>query len=49
MAAAAARVEFRKPNPKEIELSGITPGRVQSGAEPEDLTDESGANAGEED
>ncbi|WP_248491615.1 hypothetical protein [Tsukamurella sp. PLM1] len=49
VAAAAARVEFRKPNPKEIELSGITPGRVQSGAEPEDLTDESGANAGEED
>ncbi len=38
VAAAAVRVEFRRPNPKELELSGITPGRVESGAEPEDLT-----------
>ncbi|CAM3951872.1 ribosome maturation factor RimP [Tsukamurella ocularis] len=40
VAAAAVRVEFRRPNPKEMELSGITPGRVESGAEPEDLTGE---------
>ncbi|MET9325944.1 ribosome maturation factor RimP [Tsukamurella sp. NPDC003166] len=38
VAAAAARVEFRRPDPQEMELSGITPGRVESGAEPEDLT-----------
>ncbi|ADG78330.1 Ribosome maturation factor RimP OS=Tsukamurella paurometabola (strain ATCC 8368 / DSM / CCUG 35730 / CIP 100753 / JCM 10117 / KCTC 9821 / NBRC 16120 / NCIMB 702349 / NCTC 13040) OX=521096 GN=rimP PE=3 SV=1 [Tsukamurella paurometabola] len=38
VAAAAVRVEFRKPNPKELELSGITPGRVLSGAEPVDPT-----------
>ncbi|GAA1087407.1 ribosome maturation factor RimP [Tsukamurella spumae] len=38
VAAAGVRVEFRKPNPQEMELSGITPGRVESGAEPEDLT-----------
>ncbi|MBS4101436.1 ribosome maturation factor RimP [Tsukamurella paurometabola] len=40
VAAAAVRVEFRRPNPKEMELSGIMPGRVESGAEPEDLTGE---------
>ncbi|NMD56206.1 MULTISPECIES: ribosome maturation factor RimP [Tsukamurella] len=40
VAAAAVRVEFRRPNPQEMELSGITPGRVESGAEPEDLTGE---------
>ncbi|MCS3780224.1 ribosome maturation factor RimP [Tsukamurella ocularis] len=45
VAAAAARVEFRKPNPVELELSGITPGRVLPGAEPADLT---GDDAGEE-
>lgn len=44
VAAAAVRVEFRRPNPKEMELSGITPGRVESGTEPEDLTGE-GAGA----
>ncbi|GAB3125944.1 ribosome maturation factor RimP [Tsukamurella serpentis] len=38
VAAAAMQVEFRPPNPREMELSGITPGRVQSGADPEDLT-----------
>ena len=38
VAAATVRVEFRRPNPQEMELSGITPGRVESGAEPEDLT-----------
>ncbi|GAA1017630.1 ribosome maturation factor RimP [Tsukamurella strandjordii] len=49
VAAAAARVEFRKPNPRELELSGITPGRVIPGAEPTDLTtDETGHDAGEE-
>ncbi len=38
VAAAAVRVEFRKPNPVELELSGITPGRVLPGTEPADLT-----------
>ena len=45
VAAAAVRVEFRKPNPVELELSGITPGRVLPGTEPADLT---GDDAGEE-
>lgn len=50
VAAAAVRVEFRKPNPREMELSGITPGRVESGAEPADLTgDDDGAAQRNED
>lgn len=51
VAAAVVRVEFRKPNPQEMELSGITPGRVQSGTEPVDPTDDedAGEDVGEED
>lgn len=45
VAVAGVRVEFRKPNPVELELSGITPGRVLPGTEPADLT---GDDAGEE-
>lgn len=49
VATAAARVEFRKPHPRELELSGITPGRVVPGAEPTDLTtDDTEHEAGEE-
>ncbi|TWS25167.1 ribosome maturation factor RimP [Tsukamurella sputi] len=48
VAAAAVRVEFRRPNPKEMELSGITPGRVESGAEPADLTGDDAAGAANE-
>ncbi|TWS20251.1 ribosome maturation factor RimP [Tsukamurella asaccharolytica] len=45
VASAAVRVEFRRPNPQEMKLSGITPGRVESGAEPEDLTGEDAGTA----
>ncbi|WP_237741705.1 ribosome maturation factor RimP [Tsukamurella sp. 1534] len=48
VASAAVRVEFRAPNPKEMELSGLPPGRVSAGADPQDLTAD-GNDAGEED
>lgn len=48
IATAVVQVEFRPPNPKEMELSGITPGRVRSGSEPQDLAAEPD-QAGEED
>ncbi len=49
VAAAAVRVEFRRPNPKEMELSGITPGRVESGSEPVDPMGEDAGAAQNED